>query len=171
MGSTLDFGPWKTNLSDLKGFDIPVAASQYFNPRGGSVIYLDSSGHVTLALTATTTVFGWAMVPHSFLYGTTDHANGYKISSSTAGADTLFVYPFACNPGMILKMPCTTSGAVIARRGELVDMVAVNDGTAQYVNTAASSTDIFHFISIVPDTSDTSSCLVTVNNAKYQADT
>ena len=62
----------------------PVAASQYFYHEGESFVYLDSSGNVTKALTATGTIFGWAIVPKGRGAGSSDD---YWKSSATAAAD------------------------------------------------------------------------------------
>ncbi|MBK6914462.1 MAG: hypothetical protein IPH11_12755 [Ignavibacteriales bacterium] len=43
--------------------EYPVAASQYFQHNGFTPVYLDSSGHLTGALTATTTLWGVAIIP------------------------------------------------------------------------------------------------------------
>jgi len=152
----------------LIGVSLPVAASQKFHPNGASFVYLDSSGHVTLALTTTQYLFGWACPPRS-LDGD-DLVNGYWTSSSTAGADKLLVYPAVLNLGVIFRAPCATGLAVAARVGECADLVGVNDGTIQYVDLSANTQDVLLVVGI-PEDGDTNSILVTFNPNEIQRDT
>jgi len=154
----------------------PIAASQYFNFSGGGLVYLDSSGHVTLALTATATLFGYAEIPKSAAYGATQT---YWLSSSTAGRDKILVYPFVANPGLVFKMPtilaATSTGLCIAARvPETADIVAVNDGTRQYALPGTQSTDILVMLAlceyVAPGDTDTDAAFFTVNPGKLHID-
>ena len=49
-----------------------VAASQKFAHESASFCYLDGSGLVTVAVTATTTIYGWVIVPQGTGAGSTD---------------------------------------------------------------------------------------------------
>ena len=171
MASKLDFGPIR-RIDLLNCVEMPVAASQIFHPQGGAIVYLDSSGHVTLALTATDKIWGWAFVPRSYEVGSTNASNGYWTSSSTAAADKVMVAPFAMNIGMLFKMPTTSAGglAVRARSGETCDIVGVNNGTVQYATPGTTSTDVLLFITLDPD-GDTNSALFTANEDELQKDT
>lgn len=68
--------------------EYPVAASQIFYHNGAQFAYLDSSGYITVGVTATTTVIGWVEVPKGRGAGTSDT---YWKSSATAGADKVRV--------------------------------------------------------------------------------
>jgi hypothetical protein len=173
MGNKMDFGPLAQEK--LIAFMYPVAASQLIQFVGGSLVYADASGHMTLALTATTTLFGWAKAPKSAQYGSSAASNGYWTSSSTAGLDKILVYPFAVNGDMLFKMPtillATSTGLCVAARvGETVDIVGVNDGTRQYAVPGTNTTDVLQFVALCED-GDTDAAYFAVNKAKVQADT
>lgn len=148
--------------------EYPVAASQYFYHEGFNACYLDSSGHVTGALTATATLLGYAVVPKGRGAGTSDD---YWLSSATAGADKIPVidaldgYEFLA-PGIITVTAAMTGGAW--------DIVAVNDGTATYVDFDTSSTDVVICTDLgvnVKAGAPITSGVVKFNPAKRQADT
>ena len=148
--------------------EYPVAASQYFYHAGFNAVYLDTSGRVTGALTATTTLLGYAIVPKGRGAGSSDD---YWLSSSTAGKDKIPVilaadgYQFLA-PGIIT--------ATVAMLGGAWDMVAVNDGTATYVDLDTSSTDIVIAVDLgvnVKADAAVTDIVVIFNPAKIQADT
>lgn len=150
--------------------ELPVAASQYFYHNGVNAVYLDRSGHVTLGLTATATLYGFAVVPKGMGAGTS--AN-YWLSSATAGKDKIGVITVADNPSAKFLLPNDTT-ATAAMLGNACDLVAVNDGTATYVNSSASSTDVF----LVEDygsnptiNAAATDIVVRINPAKVQANT
>ena len=151
------------------GLWVPVAASLKVYPAGGFWVYLDANGRVSLCLNATANVFGWAEFPTSLPAGSTAASNGYWTSSSTAGADKVFVHT---NPNTVFAMPCT-SGTVWAqaRLGELLDItgVATADGSAQEANPGTNSTDIL--VAAGGDDNDTSVIYVRMNEDKIQKDT
>jgi len=161
MTNKINYGPVVGNW-DIH--DEPVAASQIFHPTGGHLVYMDSSGHMTLALTAIGHLYGWCFAPRSFEVGSTAASNGYFTSSSTAGGTKLPVASFARNPGMRFKMPTTASGglAVQARVGEACDIVGVNDGTAQYATPGTASTNVLLFDGLCED-GDTNAAYFTIN--------
>ena len=170
MGNKLDYGVVERIGQWAKPY--PVAASQYFNFSGGALVYLDTNGRVTLALTATATLFGYAQLPKSAQYGST--STTYWLSSSTAGLDKILVYPFIANPGLVFKMPTilasTSTGLCVrARCGETADIVGVNDGTRQYALPGTQSTDILAFLDLVED-GDTDAAYFTLNIGKVQMD-
>jgi hypothetical protein len=155
----------------------PVAALQYFNFSGGGLVYMDSSGHITLGLTATDKLWGYAEIPKGASY---ESNQTYWLSSSTAGLSKILVYPFCANPGLLFKMPTilasTSTGLCVAARvGELCDIVAVNDGTRQYAVPGTSSTDVLQFVALCeyvgPGDSDTDAAFFTFNDAETQKDT
>src|SRR3990167_1105289 len=148
--------------------EYPVAASQYFYHEGFNAVYLDTSGHVTGALTATTTLLGYAVVPKGRGAGSSDD---YWLSSATAGKDKIAVidaldgYEFLA-PGIIT--------VTAAMKGGAWDIVAVNDGTATYVDFDTSSTDVVICVDLgvnVKAGAPITSGVVKFNPAKRQADT
>ena|SRR3990170_1214695 len=150
-----------------KTTEYPVAASQYFRHNGVNAVYLDSSGHVTLALTATTTLLGIAIVPKGRGAGASDD---YWLSSSTAGKDKVPVvlakdgYEFLL-PGNLTVTAAMTGGAW--------DLIAVNDGTATYVDLDTSTTDVFIVLKLGTDiqaVAGIADCVAIINPAKIQAD-
>jgi len=165
--SEVRYGPV---IGDYRAVELPVAASQMFHPNGAAFVYLDSSGYVTLAITATTYLFGWALVPRS-LAGT-DLANGYWTSNATAGASKVPVIAAAMNPKVAYRVPTTAAGglAVAARIGECSDLVGVNDGTIQYATPGTNATDVLLNVAL-PEDGDTNSIIVTFNPNTIQRDT
>ena len=155
-------------IEQLVCFEYPVAASQKFNPNGASFVYLDANGHITLALTATQYLFGWAFSPRQ-LEGTA-LSNGYWTSSAVAGTSKLLVAPAACNPGVLFRVPALTNSAVAARCGECTDLVSVNDGTVQYANLGTNDHDVLLVMALPPD-GDDDSILVAFNPNEVQRDT
>ena len=169
MGSKLDFGPIYEKTQALVGFDYVITTGQLLNPRGATLAFADNAGAIRLALSADTTLFGWINCQKSFAFGSTDYTNGY--ATTTAG-QKLRVFPFAANPGMVLKLPTylgvTSTGlSVQARIGEECDIVGVNDGTVSYVVPGTQSTDVLLFVGLSPD-GDTDAALFCVNPAKIQ---
>jgi len=146
--------------------EVGVAASQFFYHNGVNLVYLDGSGHATLALTATATVYGVAIVPNGMGAGT---SFDYWKSSATAGADKIHVIPVSAGATFVFPADTTVTEAM---KGNACDLVAVNDGSATYVNTSASSTDIFLIEGIGTEVGlAVTDVIVKINPAKVQADT
>jgi hypothetical protein len=152
----------------------PVAASQYFYHNGVNLVYLDGSGNVTLALTATATIYGWAIVPSGRGAGSSDD---YWLSSSTAGKDKILVVVAQSNPDAKFLMPAgaTAKGdttVTAAYNGNAVDIVAVNDGTATWADIDTGSTDVLIVkgIGTEVDGGAATDVIVSINPAKIQAD-
>lgn len=127
------------NCAETKEY--PVAASQFFRHDGVNFVYLDSSGHATLALTATATLLGMAIVPKGMGAGA---SADYWKSSATAGADKIQVVidpnaKFLVPAGGTAKGDTTVTAAM---KGNACDIVAVNDGTATFADVDTSSTDV-----------------------------
>ena len=152
-----------------KTTEYPVAASQYFYHNGINVVYLDGSGNVTLALTATATVLGIAVVPKGRGAGASDD---YWLSSATAGADKIPVIDALDGYEFLLPADDTVTAAM---RGNACDLIAANDGTATKVDVGTSSTDIFHIIDLGTNRKGSDAVatdvVVKFNIAKRQADT
>jgi hypothetical protein len=73
-----------------QGEEYRVAASQYFQRRGGHLVFMSAGGAISLAASTTTgrgsgLLLGWAVVPKD----TTGY--NYWVSSSTAKKDKVFV--------------------------------------------------------------------------------
>jgi hypothetical protein len=161
--ASLKYGCLTLNVPTV---EVSVAASQYFYHNGVNLVYLDSSGYATLALTATGTVYGVAIVPAGRGAGASDN---YWLSSATAGADKLHVIPVSAGAKFMFPADTTVTEAM---KGNACDLVAVNDGSATYVNTSASSTDIFLIQDLgLNHNGSTTDVIVTINPAKVQADT
>ena len=147
---------------------LPVAASQFFYHNGVNAVYLDASGHVTLALTATATIYGIAVVPGGMGAGA---SNNYWKSSATAGKDKIPVIPVSENASFLLPSDDTVTVAMV---GNACDLISVNDGTATTVDVGTSATDVFLIkgrgVDYVSDAAATD-VVVQINPAKQQADT
>lgn len=153
--------------------EYPVAASQYFYHNGVNAVYLDGSGNVTLALTATATLLGIAIVPKGRGAGSSDD---YFLSSATAGADKIPVIDVL--DGYEFLMPAGDTAAAdttvtVSYKGNAADLVAVNDGTATFVDVGTTSTDVFLITGIGTDVAGgaTTDVIIKCNPAKRQSDT
>lgn len=147
------------------GQEYPVAASQYFRHDGVNAVYLDSSGHVTLALTATATLKGIVVAPKGRGAGASD---SYWLSSATAGKDKLFVIT---DPTAKFLAPADDT-VTAAMAGNACDLIAVNDGTATQVDVGTSSTDVFIIDGVGTLAGGAATdVLFHINPAKLQADT
>lgn len=148
----------------------PVAASQYFYHNGINLVYLDGSGNATLALTATATLYGFAIVPKGTGAGAAGSA--YWLSSSSAGADEIQIIPISGNENATFLFPADDT-VTAAMKGNACDIIAVNDGTATQVDVGTSSTDVL----IIEDLGTSvaggaaTDVVVKFNAAKVQADT
>lgn len=148
--------------------EVPVAASQFFYHNGVNAVYLDTSGHATLALTATATLYGIAIVPKGRGAGSSDD---YWKSSATAGKDKIAVIP--ATGGYKFMLPGNIT-ATAAMKGGVWDLIAVNDGTATTVDLDTSSTDVFIVDDIASNVvagAGTADVIARINPAKIQADT
>lgn len=143
--------------------EVGVAASQFFYHNGVNAVYLDNSGHATLALTATGTIFGIAIVPNGMGAGT---SADYWKSSATAGADKIHVITTLENATFLLPADDTVTVAMI---GEDCDMIAVNDGSATTVDVGTSSTNVFLIQDLgINFGGSTTDVVVKINPAKVQ---
>jgi len=144
----------------------PVAASQYFRHDGVNLVYLDGSGHVTGALTATATIYGRALVPSGRGAGTSDN---YWLSSATAAADKIIVIPVSAGERFLVPADDTVTTAMI---GNACDIIAVNDGTAATADVGTSSTDVLLIKGVGTNYGGAATdALVAINPSKVQADT
>lgn len=153
------------NNAEIKEY--PVAADQYFYHEGINLVYLDGSGNVTLALTATPTLLGYAIVPKG--RGSQSTSDAYWKSSGTAGADKMsIVIP---NTHTLFLLPADDT-VTVAMKGNACDIIAVNDGTATQVDVGTSSTDVLVIVDLGTKYGGSATdVVVRFNQAKLQADT
>ena len=145
-----------------------IAATQHFHPQGGRMCYLDATGFVVGALTATGALFGWAEIGTSLKPGSTAASNGYWSSSSVANTDKCYVIN---DLTAVFEMPCASGTTYAdARDGELCDIVGVNDGTIQTANPGTNVQDVL-IVAGGPNTSATNSIMVKINFEELQTDT
>ena len=154
-----------TSAQDVVTKEYPVAASQKFYHEGINLVYLDGSGHVTLALTATATLLGFAMIPKG--RGSQSVSDAYWQSSAIAGADKLLVVS-GTNARFLLPADDTVTEAM---KGNSCDIIAVNDGTATTVDVGTSSTAVL----VIDDlgtkyNGSATDVVVKINPLKFQAD-
>lgn len=150
-----------------KGRTYPVAASQFFPHASGGFVYLDSSGHITMALTATTTLFGYCEAPAGRGAGTSD---SHWKSSATAAADKLFVITDESAEFVVPADDTVTA----AMAGNACDLLGVNDGTVQQADVGTSTTDVLRVQGVATDFGSgfaATDAVVKINPAKRQSDT
>ena len=121
----------------------PVAASQKFFHEGGAFCYLDGSGHVVRAVTATTTLYGWVLVPQGRGAGTSD---AYWQSSATAGKDKVMV---VVDEDARFLVPLDDD-ITIANVGNALDVAlpATNDGTVQQLDVGTTTNDVARIVGL-----------------------
>ena len=117
---------------------VGVLASQFFRHDGVNAVIFDAStGFARLALTADAKIDGIAIVPKGEGAGSD---SDYWKSSATSGEDKIGIVVARKDTRFILPASTTVTQAMV---GDLVDLIAVNDGTATTVDVGASTTDIF----------------------------
>lgn len=143
----------------------PFAASQIFHEKGGALVYADGSGYMTGALTATATLFGWALLGFGYAAPGITGAAGARIltTSSTAGADSHPVKPLSGADVFWMPPDATPTQASV---GNACNIIGVNDGTKQVADIGTSTTDVLRIVG-----QDGADVLVMVNTGKLQADT
>ena len=147
--------------------EYPVASGVFFYHNGVNAVYLDGNGRLALAVTATATLLGIAVVPTGMGAGSV--ATYWK--SAGAGVDKIPVILVDSNYDFLLPSDGTPA---ITNIGDACDLIAVDDGTATTVDIGTSSTDVFiiqdlgvnvHAYAVATDV------IVKLNPAKRQADT
>ena len=144
----------------------PVAASQYINRSTGAFIYMDGSGHVTTALTASQKLFGYVGCPAGHGAGTSD---SYWKSSATAGADKIPVIRLSRDLEFLMPADEAPTASQV---GDACDLLSVNNGTAQQIDVGTSTNNVF-LIQNVGTTAggSTTDVIVKMNPAELQIDT
>ncbi len=144
--------------------EYPVAASQYFRHDGVNAVYLDANGRVALALSATATLLGVAIVPKGRGAGADDN---YWLSSATAGKDKIQVIT---GEEAKFLLPADTT-VTASMKGNSCDLTSVNDGTATKVNTSAALKGVFVIDDLGSNYGGSATdIIVHINPTKYQAD-
>jgi hypothetical protein len=119
-----------------------VAASQKFYHEGGAFCYLDSSGHVTVAVTATTTLYGWVLVPQGQGLSGDD---SYWQSSATAGASKVQVI---VDEDARFLAPLDDD-ITIANLGDALDVVLTTaDGSQQLLDVGTTDNDVARIVGL-----------------------
>ncbi|MDQ3022754.1 MAG: hypothetical protein M3R36_19645 [Bacteroidota bacterium] len=153
-----------------KSKEYPVAASQLFNrSAGGAFVIMNASGHIQLALSATATIFGFAIVPLGLAQVPGSSTSAIWQSSATAGADRL---PVITNKDALFLLKASVAPTQ-SQLGDAVDLIGVNDGTVQQINPAAGATDVVIINALGSDTQYggvSTDVVVKMNPAKLQAD-
>lgn len=163
----LKYGPQDMELGP-RPRKMPFAASQKFHELGGAFVHA-ASGNMTLTLTATAYVFGWAMLGFGpDVEGITGSAGSrYWTSSATAGTK-YSVKPLS--GAEVLVMPGDDSFVSATHRGNACDLIGVNDGTVQQADIGTSTTDILRILGAGSDDGGSATeIVVMVNPAKLQA--
>lgn len=165
--SEVRYGPV---IGNYFAIEHPVANAQKFHPNGASFVYLDGSGHVTVAATNQATLFGWAMAPRS-LKGT--HATAGYWTSGAAGVDKVPVIVAAANLHVVFRVPLylpATTPAVQDRCGEGAEINTLGATTyMQTVDLAATAVMVLLVVGL-PEDGDTTSILVCFNPALIQTE-
>jgi len=166
--SEVRYGPV---IGNYFAIEHPVAATQKFHPNGASFVYLDNVGHVTMAPSNHTCLFGWAMAPRS-LKGT-DLTSGYW-TSGAIGISKLPVIVAAANLHVVFRVPLyapTVTPAAQARCGEGCNVNTLVATTyMQTVDLSATSTNLALLVVGLPEDGDTNSILVCFSPLLVQTD-
>ena len=151
--------------------EFPVAASQYFQHNGITLVNVDSSGNIEGCLTDTsvTLVLGMAVVPKG-RGNSTNTSDLYWLSSATAGADKIPV--ILAESGYEFLMPASTTAAT-SHIGNAYDIVGVNTASTHYVDLAAGDEDVVIVTRLGTDVARGSATdvVVKMNPLMIQADT
>jgi hypothetical protein len=122
-----------------KTTEYPVAASQYFPHVGPNLVDVDGSGNLTLAETATATIFGVAIVPTG-RGNPTNTSDLYWMSSATAAQDKIPVIKVDSGYNFLFLADDTPTAS---QAGDTCDLTATNSASEDLVNIGTSSTTVF----------------------------
>ncbi len=155
---------------DAKTIEYPVTASQYFQHDGLNLVYLDSNGRLTGALTSQGTILGLVANVPKGRGNSTNTDDDYWLSSATEGADKLPVY--LAEAGFLFLMPGIIT-TTVAMLGGAWDHVNVNTASTKYVDLDTSSTDLLIAMKLGTDITGggATDVVVKMNPQKMQADT
>ena len=122
-----------------KTTEYPVVADQFFSHIGPNLVYLDSSGYVTKALSATTTIFGVAVVPK----GRGNPANTSDLYWKSSGTDAQDKIPIIKVDSGYNFLFLADDTPTAAQAGDACDLTAVNDANPDYVDIGTSDVNVF----------------------------
>jgi len=121
-----------------KTTEYPVAGSQYFPHIGPSLVNI-TTGYVTLAETADTTIFGVAVVPKG-RGNPTNTSDDYWMSNAVDGVDKIPIIKVDSGYNFLLLADDTPTAA---QAGDTCDLTAANAAGVDYVDIGTSSTTVF----------------------------
>ena len=121
-----------------KTTEYPVVASQYFAHDGPNLVYIDASGFLTKALTATVAILGVAVIPKG-RGNPTNTSDVYWMSSATDGQDRVPVIKVDGDYNFLMKADATPTAALA---GDVCDILAVNDANLDYADIGEDSYDV-----------------------------
>jgi len=141
-----------------------VAASEKFYRNGGHFVYRDSLGHIKMAISTTTTFYGWAEVPEGRGAGTSDD---YWQAASTS----ISTIPIVVAPDAQYLVPASTT-VTTAMLGDAWDIYGGGSGTSQYADVTAGNVDVIIIDEIGTYVAGglTTDAVVHINPIKFQAD-
>lgn len=161
------YGPIDPNP---KTTEYPVNADDVFAHTGATFCILGSDGFVTPALTGSTKLFGWAIIPTGTGAGT--DVDDWQ-ASATDGKDKVAVV--LASDGYTFVAPADAT-VTVGQAGDACDLLntSATDSIASLVDIGTSSTDVFIIQGLalgrVPGAAGTD-VLVKFNPAQLQADT
>lgn len=153
-----------------KTVEYPVNASDVYAHAGANFVILGSDGYVTPALTGSTTIFGYAIIPKGTGAGT---ASADWKANATDAVDKVPV--ILASDGYSFLVPADDT-ATVGQSGDACDLLnaSATDTTASLVDIGTSSTDVFIIQELATNRHEGAAgtdIVVKVNPAKLQADT
>ena len=141
-----------------------VAASQKFAHESASFCYLDGSGLVTVAVTATTTIYGWVIVPKGMGAGST--ASYWQSNSSGTSKVQVIVDRRA------RFLVGLDDAITIANLGDALDIVLTTaNGSVQLLDVGTTSNDVARIVGLGTSLKGGTTTDAIVKIFTWQADT
>ena len=165
--ASIKYGPINPNVVTV---EYPANADEVWHHEGANFCILGSDGFVTQALTGTSTLFGYAIIPKGTGAGTA--VASWK-SSATDGKDKIPVV--LATEGETFIVPADDT-ATVGQAGDACDITngSATDTTASLVNIGTSSEDVLLIQGLATDrvaAAVGTDVLVKINLANLQADT
>lgn len=141
---SLKYGPVRPEYG-LAARLLPLEASQQFHEAGNALVTATAgTGHLGVSLTADTTLYGWVML--GFSPGLAEVSGTYgarKFTTSATAGTKYMVKPLTPSDELFCKAAQAHAADYL---GDFCDIIGVNDGTAQTVDTNTGSTDVLRII-------------------------
>ena len=156
--------------ADAETVEYPANADEVWHHAGANFCFLGADGFVTQALTGTSTLFGYAIIPKGTGAGT---AVASWQASATDGKDKIPVVLATSGETFVVPADDTVTAG---QAGDVCDITngSATDATASVVNIGTSSEDVLSIQGLalgrVPGAAGTD-VLVKINLANLQADT